>query len=410
MAQGIAVSSLGGGAHSGPDVILTTPCLLTGGTEVQTHALGRALVHAGQKVRLVCYHEAEAGTAEAFSNSGIPTDRLGLPRRMGLLRVAARLREYLVRWRPRAVHVQYMAPGAVVVLAATLARVPRILATVHQPWRPELGLHARALLKGSALLCSSVTAVSNSTLRSWFGPYCVPPPWRSVVSGAPSGPMSSAGGVPWRHCRVLYNTVDTEAIADLCRVPGRGKVRRRWGLSDGPVVGMFGRIGEAKGVDVMRAAFKALRRVIPAARLVLAGPSLRAAPIARPKRNAAEPVDGVQWVGPLSWRDTIRLIGAVDVVAVPSRYEGFGLVAAEALAAGVAVVASRTGGLQEVVQDGRTGILVPVGDAGALAEALMRLLENDGLRTSMAKAGRADVAQRFGVPQYESAVRELYGL
>lgn len=84
------------------------------------------------------------------------------------------------------------------------------------------------------------------------------------------------------------------------------------------------------------------------------------------------------------------------VYVQPSRHETFGLAAAEAMAAGLPVVASDVGGLAELVDHGRTGLLVPPGDATALADAIDRLLDDRALAARLAAAGQAEVAARFG--------------
>lgn len=92
-----------------------------------------------------------------------------------------------------------------------------------------------------------------------------------------------------------------------------------------------------------------------------------------------------------------------DVLVMPSRVEGFGLVAVEALLAGIPVVASRVGGLSEVVEDGVTGLLVPSDDPEALASALRELEGDSVLRAELAERGRADVRRRFSVEAMMSA-------
>jgi len=84
---------------------------------------------------------------------------------------------------------------------------------------------------------------------------------------------------------------------------------------------------------------------------------------------------------------------SVDVAVVPSLYEPFGLVALEALACGVPVVATTAGGLKEIVEDGKSGLLVPPGDAPALARALLALLTNGSLRTKLAEDARQRAEQ-----------------
>jgi len=109
----------------------------------------------------------------------------------------------------------------------------------------------------------------------------------------------------------------------------------------------------------------------PAARLVIAG---RGALRKRLEALAADHgvASKVRFAGLVS--DVPRLLSAFDVFAFPSRWEGFGIALIEAMAAGLPVVASRTGGITEIVEDGVSGLLVAPGDPGELAAALARLL------------------------------------
>jgi len=95
---------------------------------------------------------------------------------------------------------------------------------------------------------------------------------------------------------------------------------------------------------------------------------------------------------------------AFDVFVQPSLWEGFGLTAVEAMSVETPVVASRVGGVEEVVIDGESGILVPPGDAPALASACALLLRNRDLAERLARAGRARARERFGI---ERMVRDL---
>lgn len=115
----------------------------------------------------------------------------------------------------------------------------------------------------------------------------------------------------------------------------------------------------------------------------------------------------VTWLGRRD--DVPALMAAHDILAVPSRWEGFGLVAAEGLAAGMAVVASAVDGLPEVV--GEDGVLVPPGDAVALGDALRRLRDDASLRSRLGAAGAARARERFDVRRmvrrYETIYRDL---
>jgi D-inositol-3-phosphate glycosyltransferase len=99
---------------------------------------------------------------------------------------------------------------------------------------------------------------------------------------------------------------------------------------------------------------------------------------------------------------------AAEVVVMPSHYESFGMVALEAMACGTPVIASRVGGLRFSVVHGYTGLHVPVGDADALAAALLRVLKNDALRWELAGNSRR-MAQQFGWPTIARQVVDLYG-
>ena len=108
-------------------------------------------------------------------------------------------------------------------------------------------------------------------------------------------------------------------------------------------------------------------------------------------------------------------MGAFDVFVVPSRWEGFGRVAVEAMLAGVPVIASDVGGLPEVVGD--AGILTPVDDPVALAAATERLIESPALRADLGERGRERARRRFGKKRmlqevgavYEKMIRSLCG-
>ena len=114
----------------------------------------------------------------------------------------------------------------------------------------------------------------------------------------------------------------------------------------------------------------------------------------------------VHFLGP---RDDVgNLLGASDVVVLPSRREGLGVAALEAMAAGRPLVASAVGGLNEAVVDGRTGLLVPPEDAAALATALERLLRDAELRAKLGAEGPQRVAEGFLPEQMVAAYERLY--
>jgi glycosyltransferase involved in cell wall biosynthesis len=110
-------------------------------------------------------------------------------------------------------------------------------------------------------------------------------------------------------------------------------------------------------------------------------------------------------------------LGVADLLLLPSETESFGLAALEAIASEVPVIATRVGGLPEVVKDGEHGFLVPVGDIEAIAERAIELLSDSNLRREMGKRGREWALEQYNttrvIPQYvalyERVVREFSG-
>jgi alpha-maltose-1-phosphate synthase len=153
---------------------------------------------------------------------------------------------------------------------------------------------------------------------------------------------------------------------------------------DGETVLFVGREFVRKGGPILLDAFERLRRVRPAARLVVAGPT-RPIPSAR----------GVSHLGPVPMDALPALFARATVFALPTLQEPFGIAYLDAMSCGLPCVATRTEAVPEIVEDGVTGLLVPPGDASSLAAALERLLADRDLARRMGERGRARVEERF---------------
>jgi D-inositol-3-phosphate glycosyltransferase len=173
--------------------------------------------------------------------------------------------------------------------------------------------------------------------------------------------------------------------------PGdRGGARHALGLGDGPVVVFVGRIQALKGVDIAVQAFTALGRR-DATLLVVGGASGAdgEAELARVRAMVRE-LDvehQVKFVPPQQHQLLSTYYRAADVVWVPSRSESFGLVALEAAACGVPVVASAVGGLESLVDHGRTGFLVPGRDPDVFAKHTAQILDDPALAAALGHEG-----------------------
>jgi len=199
----------------------------------------------------------------------------------------------------------------------------------------------------------------------------------------------------------IASAVDPAALRDGRPV---AEVRAELGLAGSDrVVLALASLVRRKGLDLLLEAFARLD--VPDAVLLVGGEG--------PERGPLEARAAALGLGPRARflgrrEDKAALLAACDVFCLPSRLEGLGVAALEAMAAGRPVVASRVGGLGEAVVDGRTGILVPPGDIGALAAALARLLDDRALRESLGSAGPGRIAEGFRADQMVSAYERLY--
>lgn len=182
--------------------------------------------------------------------------------------------------------------------------------------------------------------------------------------------------------------------------------------SDSPLVLYSGRLVERKGIHELLAAVPAILSIEPRARIVLAG----GPPYVTPddlKRQWLPPelashssrIDFTGWLTP-SQLD--RWYAAADLLVVPSRYEPFGMVVLEGMLHGLPIVASAIGGPAEILDEGRTGLLVPPRDAHALAEAITRLVKNPALRIRIGAAAAREVRRRWSWPKRVRRMRAVY--
>lgn len=198
---------------------------------------------------------------------------------------------------------------------------------------------------------------------------------------------------PQSPARVLHPGID---LPDpLSRETARARLRCP---TAGPLIGVVGRVEPWKGQDLALRMLAQLTVRLPAAQLVLIGAQRSAtwpefgAEVAA-LANELELADRVVFAGHIG--DASVLLPALDVLVCASREEGFGLAAVEAMAAGVPIVSTRCGGPADVVEDGRTGLLVPTEDPRGLACAAERVLSNNGLAAELVIRARDVWQERF---------------
>jgi glycosyltransferase involved in cell wall biosynthesis len=186
----------------------------------------------------------------------------------------------------------------------------------------------------------------------------------------------------------------------------RARLRAELGLPpDALLVAVVGRVEDQKGVDHLIRAARTVTAEVPAAHVVVVGDGTR-----RPEmeRLAAELglAERVHFTG---WRhDLTDVMRAIDVLALPSRWEAFGIVNLEAMAAAKPVVGFAVEGIPEVVVHGETGLLSPAGDEEGLARDLVRVLTDPELAARLGGAGRRRFVEQYAPEQMARAHVELY--
>ena len=329
---------------------------------------------------------------DAFRKTGAEIILMDLDRSQGLLSLIRNLIALFHENKPDFVHVQYMAPGFAPIVAARLSGVRNILATVHQPGR-NYNLKAKCLLRGAAFLCSSFFCVSQAADKSWFG---------SSELFEPGEELRSS-----RKHYTIYNAIDFAEIESIIASTDSFQLKKSLGIDNCSIVGVVGRLREEKGQVTLIKAMPKVIQTIPNTCLLVVGDG--------PDKNKLQAMavnmgvnDHICWIGEKEPNDVISYYSIIDVAVSPSKFEGFGLAAAEAMAAGCPVIASNIDGLNEVVTHGRTGFLVAEGDSSALSDHIIELLFDMDKAAAMGKEGRKKVKRLFSVERFAETILEVY--
>ena len=194
-------------------------------------------------------------------------------------------------------------------------------------------------------------------------------------------------GVARDKLRVIYNAPTPTSLR-----PAREQIRRELGIADDDLlVATLARLAPWKGVDVLIEALARARRSAPSLRLLVVGDGDERQQLER----LAAPLDGaVRFVSEVPRERAVALLGAADALALCSAYEGLSHVLLEAMEAAKPIVATAVGGNLELIRDGENGLLVPYGDAEALAKTLLRLVSEPGLGSQLGRRARADAEAR----------------
>ncbi len=310
---------------------------------------------------------------------GVEVVRFTARNAAGMLVQVPRIVGFLRRWRADLLHCHLPLAGVAGRLAGRLADVP-VVYTEHNvmeryhPWTRRANLWSWGLQ-------DRVIAVSGEVAASIASHTGVRVPVRVVRNGVPVAQLQR----------------DSEAGA---------AVRRDLGIApDVPVIGQVAVFRPQKRLDLWLETAAAILRQRPEARFVLVGDG----PLRGKIETEAHELGLRHAISFTGLQDDVRpYLSAMDLLLVTSEFEGLPLVLLEAMALELPVVATSVGGIPEVVQDGKTGRLVPFGRPAEAAVAALGVLEDTAGRATMGRRARSLVAEQFGTDRMLDELESLY--
>ena len=373
-------------------VLLLTDADVFAGTERHILDLALALRDAGVEPTIGCPEPSPL--AEAAASDNLPMLLVGLPSQpkggradwatLHRLRAAFRRDAFSV------VHVHNGRSAFIAALAGAGKRLPMVM-TQHflNP--------ARTTRKGLRGMCSKI---AHGWLESRIARHI-------AISQAVESASISAGIADTAKIQVVHNGI---------RLPERAEPQAvldpdPWFAEGGPRIFCAARAEPEKDLATLVASMRALQRMVPTARCIIAGDgqqleSLRemAAKPSNDGTSVQEP--NVRLIG--FRRDVADWMSAADIFVLPSPAEPFGLVLLEAMALGKPIVACAAGGPCEIVDSGKTGILVPPKSPSAMAQALATLAADPNLRHSMGQAGYRRYQEMFTAQRMAERIAGVY--
>jgi len=310
---------------------------------------------------------------------GLPYIMLGGDERRDL-RVIADVVRVIRTGSIRLIHAHEFYMGVIGAVVSRLTGIPLVVTIHGKNYYPDR-MRRRLMFRMTAMQASGFVMVSDELKRF----------------------VCAITGVPRDDVLVIHNGVESGQSGG---VSPAADLRVQAGIPpNASVIGTVGALFPVKGQRYLIEAFRMVRARMATAHLVILGEGQEREVLEQEARRL-----GVQdSVHLLGFRDDVpAMLPQMDVFTLPSLSEGLPLALLEAMAAKRPVVVTQVGGMPEVVEDGKTGLLVPPGDAKALATQLLRILENPGLATQLGEAGRDTVCDRFSHIAMLGKYQEIY--
>ncbi|MCA9839473.1 MAG: glycosyltransferase [Trueperaceae bacterium] len=363
-------------AATSKSITFVITSLVFAGAQSQVMALMKSLKKRGWDVRLISMMAPEAHTEE-LDQLGIPWASLDMARGAADPRALFKLRSILREWQPTIVHSHMVHANLLARLARVLTKMPLLISTAHNV--SEGGRIRELAYRLTDPLCELTTNVSQAAVDRYV----------------------SIGAVPQTKIKLVVNGIDASRF--VFGQEAREKKRAELGLDETFSYLAVGRFDPEKDYPNMFAAFKKLLETQRAKLLVVGHGGIDMPTLVKDYglENDVE-ILGLR-------KDVPELMSAVDAYLMSSAWEGLPMVLLEAAASGLPIVATDVGGNAEVVQNGKTGYIVPAQNADALAKAMLELqtLSSEG-RLAMGQTGRAYVKEHYDIERIVDKWESIY--
>jgi glycosyltransferase involved in cell wall biosynthesis len=361
------------------------PTLLCGGTENQAITLARSLHQQGFNLEVACLRRLGPFVKEV-SDRGIPLSEYPIAGffSMSALIQKVRFARHIVKRRIDVMHAYSFYGNVFGILPAKLAATPVVIASIR-----DRGAYLTPMQKRvQRFVCrfADCVLVNAEAVKEW---------------------LTTEGYNPTKIV-VIPNGVELERFDEL---PDPNRIRHDLGVADAaPLVMVVSRLTPKKGLEHFLEAAELLAPRFPDARFVVVG---YANPAEHDYENTLKTLtDRLGITGRVIFtglrHDVPALLAAATVSVMPSLNEALSNVLLESMAAGAPIVATRVGGTPEAIVDEVTGLLVPPGDANALAHAIRRLLEDSALAARLGHAARQAIEAGYSVEKMVRATERLY--
>ena len=365
-------------------ILKVVPTLMCGGTENQFMALGRLLDRSQFDLEFACLRRWGPFVGE-LAQLRIPLAeyRVSTFRSVQALAQQAKLARQIARRRIQIVHA-YNFYGNVFAIPPARIAAPVVIASIRDR-APYLTAMQKRVQRYACQFADCVL-VNADAVRDW-------------LIGEGYDPSTIV---------VIRNGVD---MSRFDQAPAGDRVRQELGIPPGaPLVTVVSRLTRQKGIEHFLEAAAALAPRYPDARFLIVGET---APSDRPYLKELTDLAARLGVADRTIFTGLRadvpdLLGCADVAVMPSLNEALSNVLLESMAAGAPLVATRVGGTPEALADGEAGLLIPPGDAGAIARAIARLLDDRELAGRLGRAAREVIATRFSVERMVRSTEQLY--